>query len=284
MSLPCVLTLAEVERDRARRDWYAMPNRIARECLMNAQAQQLPVVDVKEMFNWRWYLAGLDNYAEIFRDGDIVQFLGAQLRQTADPNQLGRPRFDFMAFTRNGNVWRLHPGTTKGQSAKPILARIRGVAAYGGAIEPALPAPGQAARLTFQNAVEMAQQDKLGKETATQELQRIYRLVHSGAAEPTVRSMAPIDITEPVGDAWRWWRWIANLGSQTERVIGPGIVRIQIGHLDDDDTMELGFIITRIDASKMWVTVQGAKTLVRSIDGPGQGGGAPESVQHPPPH
>ena len=70
MSLPCVLTLAEVERDRARRDWYAMPNRIARECLMNAQAQQLPVVDVKEMFNWRWYLAGLDNYAEIFRDGD----------------------------------------------------------------------------------------------------------------------------------------------------------------------------------------------------------------------
>ena len=47
-----------------------MPNRIARECLMNAQAQQLPVEDVKEMFNWRWYLAGLDNYAEIFRDGD----------------------------------------------------------------------------------------------------------------------------------------------------------------------------------------------------------------------
>ena len=262
-----VLTLGEVATERGRRGWQPMSNRVARDCLMRAQAKQQPIVNVEETgFDWRWYLASQENYAEIFRDGDIVQFLGAQLKQTSDPNQGGRPRFDFMAFTRNGNVWRLHPGSTRGSSAKPVFARIRAVAASGGAIEPALPPPEQAARLTFENAVEMAQQDKLGKETARQELQRIYALLEGGAAEPTVRRMTPIDITEPEGDTWRWWRWVANLGRHTRRVIGPGIVRVQVGYLDNNDAMDLGFIITRIDESRIWVTVLDRKTVVERMD------------------
>ncbi len=80
----------------------------------------------------------------------------------------------------------------------------------------------------------------------------------------------PIDITEPEGDAWRWPRWVANLGNDTERVIGPGIIRVQVGYGDGDrppsDPRELGFIITRTDESRVWVTVRGRRTIVESMD------------------
>ena len=156
-------------------------------------------------FPWRHYIATHSKAAELVGPG-IVEFTGAFIEGTRDPNRDGRQRFDFVVRHADGSYWRLHPGSKPKNDADPKYFP-RGDAAELLAQHQwqTLPRGGV---FSLADAHSVPQTDRIGKKRAWQLLGGL----HEG----------PLN-TDP-SSTFKWWLWLANLGNETGRVLGDGVV------------------------------------------------------------
>ena len=184
----------------------------------------------------------------------VVSFTAEFIEGTVDPNRGGKPRLDLVIRHSNGGYVRLHPGSKAKNNAMPRF--FPGSGAAGSAAEHAprfFPSsaaehaayewrtPGAGGVFTAARANLVPQVDKLGKED-------IWRTVQTLMAQGLIvneRDGPWLDITD--GTHLRWWLWICNLATYTNRVIGTGV---RSAHVATNMDHEAVFKFVRADASE----------------------------------
>ena len=159
-----------------------------------ANADYAGPVCLEDLFPWKRYVALHDAGEELVGPG-ISRAILDQFAEVRDPNRLGRPRSDFIFERVDGSAYRVHPGSKPRNDARPVYC-------------PPSRAPEQTgvcfwhyhqACFTLEDACQVPQTDKLGKEEA-------FRLLKTNPSR------------------FQWWRFAANLGAHTQYVIGDGLV------------------------------------------------------------
>ena len=130
-----------------------------------------------------------------------------QLPNVRDPNRGGRPRTDFI-FTRvDGCAYRIHPGARPANDSIPVYcppsrATDQTVVCRWHSFD-------ELQCFTFEDVRQAPQTDRIGKKDAFWML-----------------------LTNPVD--FKWWVFAANLGRETEQVIGDGLVAGYLVELSDE--------------------------------------------------
>ena len=156
--------------------------------------------------NWREYVA-THPQAEALVGPGIVSVTAEFIEGTKDSNRYGEKRLDFVLRHSNGDYWRLHPGKSRGNDAKPRFITARPTGALRAANEwVAFPAVGM---FTFADFQRIPPHDRLGK-------RQVWRILGELPVE------RPFDLTD--GTHLKWWLWVGNLGRESREVIGEGVV------------------------------------------------------------
>ena len=87
--------------------------------------------------------------------------------------------------------------------------------------------------MTFEAALQIPMQDRMGKAEAWQQLSQ--------------RDDALIDVTEH--DTFKWWLCLSNLGHNTRKAFGSGITSVQIHKREN----MIGLRTEHTDSSVQWV-------------------------------
>ena len=160
-------------------------------------------VSLEGLFPWKSYLAFHDKGEKLVGPG-ISRATLDQFPEVRDPNRQGRPRSDFIFERVDGSAYRVHPGSKPKSDAMPVYCPPGRAPEQTGVCFWHYPGP----CFTFEEACQIPQTDKLGKEEVFRTLQ-----------------------TNPNG--LQWWRFAANLGAHTQRVIGDGILNATVQVIND---------------------------------------------------
>ena len=87
--------------------------------------------------------------------------------------------------------------------------------------------------MTFEAAMQIPMKDKMGKAEAWRQLSQ--------------RAADSIDVTEH--DPFKWWLFLANLGSNTQKAFGIGITSVQVHKREN----KIGIRTTHADSAVQWV-------------------------------
>ena len=203
-----------------------------------------------EWQNWKLYIANHKLAPDLIGPG-VKAFTVEFIEGTKDPNRGGRPRLDLVIRHSNNAYWRLHPGSTRKNDAKPRLFPAS-------APEPAAyewRRPGAAGIFSSDRAKLVPQIDQLGKADIWQAVQRIPRDLI-----PNEQSGTWLDITN--GKHLLWWLGICNLGNHTRTVIGAGVHIAQLAMNADDQAV---FKFTRTDDTELVVRLVGGQGHGRQL-------------------
>ena len=134
---------------------------------------------------------------------------------------------DYVFYRADKTYCRVHPGTKCNNDAQLHVADTstcsRAVYVHEVAANP----------MTFQAAMQIPMQDKMGKAEAWRQLSQ--------------RDDAAIDVTEH--DPFKWWLFLANLGPNTQNAFGTGITSVQIHKREN----KIGIRTTHADSAVQWV-------------------------------
>jgi hypothetical protein len=197
-------------------------------------------------FPWKYYVACHAQADDIIGSG-IVLALAEFIATTRDPNRHGQERLDFVFYHADGSYCRLHPGSKPKNDAKPVFLACRPAtelpaASSGHATEQPASAEQQWRALhgrivTLEFAAAVPQIDRIGKQEALRTLQTLC--------------MGPLPTDAHA--AFKWWLFVSNLGSKTDRIIGPGIVSAA---LEDQWNNGVMLLFERQDGTKVKLEIQ----------------------------
>jgi hypothetical protein len=202
-------------------------------------------------FDWQRFILG--HGLLVLQGASIVRFVATFLRGISDPNRMGHDRWDFVAFTSNNTLIRFHP--SRHQSAEVLYSATLeewNVCGQQAARPPGArgqPGDYRGVMLTMEQAAHanVLRHDKLG-------VMEVRDIIHRMAARHLVEDL--VDVTD--GREFQWWRFFANCGRQSPRIIGNGIVAVRI---------RLGtqaILVERVDGSR--ATVQATRPRVTACD------------------
>ena len=201
--------------------------------------------DLVPTFPWREYLATHPMAAELVGPG-VTSFVFQEIADTRDPNRGGLPRVDFLVHRADGNAYRLHPGTSRKQDAKPHYLPPTSFAGESTATEHTCTSSSSASAFSWSEARLIPQSDRIGKRQA---YQRLHELREGNL--PSCRVDAGfLDLSD--GAMFPWKLWFANLGHSTNTILGNGILRVQ---LSLDDEPEIMLRLTRADETEVHLFV-----------------------------
>ena len=201
--------------------------------------------DLVPTFPWREYLATHPMAAELVGPG-VTSFVFQEIADTRDPNRGGLPRVDFLVHRADGSAYRLHPGKTRKQDAKPHYLPPTSFAGESTATEHTCTSSSSASAFSWSEARLIPQSDRIGKRQA---YQRLHELREENL--PSCIALAGfLDLSD--GAMFPWKLWFANLGHSTNAILGNGILRVQ---LSLDDEPEIMLRLTRADETEVHLFV-----------------------------
>ena len=168
-----------------------------------ANAEYAGPVSLEDLFPWKRYLALHDEGEKLVGPG-INRATLDQFPEVRDPNRQGRPRSDFIFERVDGSAYRVHPGSKPQSDAKLVYCPPGRAPEQTGVCYWLFPGT----CFTFEDACRVPQTDKLGKE-------EVFRTLQNNP------------------DNLQWWRFAANLGAHTQRVIGDGIFEATLQVFND---------------------------------------------------
>jgi hypothetical protein len=172
-------------------------------------------------FDWQRFILGQG--VHVLRGASIVRFVATFLQGISDPNRMGHDRWDFVAITSNDTLIRFHPSRSKSAEVLysatleewnmcgHLTARPPGARGQPGNYQGVMLTVAQAAHAN------VSRHDKLGVGQAQEIIQKI-------AARHQGEDL--VDVTN--GHEFQWWRFFANCGRHSTRIIGDGIVKVHI--------------------------------------------------------
>ena len=113
-------------------------------------------------FPWREYLATHPMAAELVGPG-VTSFVFQEIADTRDPNRGGLPRVDFLVHRADGSAYRLHPGKTRRQDAKPHYLPPTSFAGESTATEHTRTTSSSASAFSWSEARLIPQSDRIGR-------------------------------------------------------------------------------------------------------------------------
>jgi hypothetical protein len=150
---------------------------------------------------------------------------------TKDPNRGGQQRLDFVFYRADSIYCRLHPGSTKRTDAKPIFQPY--------------PANDFATdRITAQTQWRSLRADAFAREAASlvPQIDRISKTEAYQSLQGT-----PLGPLTREDSSFPWWLFLANLGKNTQEVIGDGVVAAT---LEDKWEDRVQLLLTRSDGTE----------------------------------
>ena len=208
-------------------------------------------VDPTQWPTWKNYLASLPEAEQILGKTGIVAIHTEQIEGVPDPNRDWARRVDIVVYNADGEFWRLHPGSTRGNNAKVR----KGSYCIVGAPEPngtGVPDPnaassGAAAR-QYREAPPVLTLD-IAANTPQNHLLSYQQMISKLEVLPKV--LFPVELTRVSVDVFPWWLWIPNIGQVRDQTIGCGINRIAlVSSTADRDTgtiIKARFAVVRTD-------------------------------------
>ena len=191
-------------------------------------------LDTAKWPHWKEYIATHDMSEGIVGDG-IIDVRVEEIEGTSDPNRGGTRRVDFVIYSKNGNQWRLHPGSKRQDDAQPIPLSDVG----------ALPPDATVATLIFDATVGTLPPDATSTTCVAHMYQKPPRVYTSRYAEripqhdrmgrnrmfeklKSLPQSRPLELTTSTVDAFPWWLWLPTIGMHREEIIGNGIKRFAL--------------------------------------------------------
>ena len=181
--------------------------------------------------HWRNYLAAHTQSARIIGDG-VIDVTVEEIKGVPDPNRGGKLRVDFIIYNRNGDYWRLHPGSKPRLDAE-ARRFVAATATEHGAKrlasfrhqEPTIP-------YTWAQGQTVPQTDRVG-------LQRMLQFLDQLPEE------RPLDLTAQPLDRFPWWLWLPTVSINAD-LLGAGLTQIKLVHTS---IAYVAFLIVRADSS-----------------------------------
>ena len=170
-----------------------------------AEGEEAASVDLQQRWpTWRQYLALHSKGNEIVGPG-VVAITAERIAGTSDPNRYGRKRLDFFVHRMDGSAYRLHPGTTRAQDAKPVYISPMVLQSTHG--DPAV------LRNTLAELQAIPQSDRYGKMHAFNKLLEL-------------KCELGDDLTDRQKFAWPLF--FANLGRLFQQVVGQRVAKVRL--------------------------------------------------------
>ena len=197
---------------------------------------------------WKEYIANLPTAEEIIGPG-IVSITAEFIEGTKDANRHGQPRCDFVAYRADGSYWRIHPGASRKNDAKPRLFQAPVAASAATEHTPSAsaatehtPSASEAwlwrcIKIPFDatTAAKIPQGDRLSKK-------RVWEWVEKQQWET---NDGMIDVTDG-SHHFQWWLWASQLEQTHGSVVDPGITHVLV---DSDGCYRATFCFCRVDGS-----------------------------------